>query len=684
MDSSQISDLLEHFRLVAEVTAECTTHIEYRVDRARGIRLEKAEKRWYRRQCIGYGGFSKVWLEATQEDDNEKRAVKIIDKSRLQGWDWKKELLALAEFSKEQYQRAGVLVKFFGWFEDPENLFLSMEYFELGDLRQHIKESITENDVKDITTDVITGLSMMHSENFAHRDLKPGNIFVVQKPPASKWWVKIGDFGISKRVQGDATAFRTEIGTRGYLAPEVSGYLDTDELTSIYDNAVDMWSLGCVIYEMATQKLPFPEPGDLPRFCYGRLPFPEQPLAAKLSMDGVEFVKRLIVSNPRERISAEDAHKASWLSQETRDISPKTEEPMKVADQVLNGKEDEKTSLLRTSGDETVRLRSVQMAASSSPNGKLVASGSHDNTVRLWDSASGAARSTLEGHSGGVYAVAFSPDGKLVASGSNDKTVRLWDSASGAARSTLEGHSGGVYAVAFSPDGKLVASGSNDKTVRLWDSASGAARSTLEGHSGGVYAVAFSPDGNLVASGSNDNTVRLWDSASGAARSTLEGHSGGVKAVAFSPDGKLVASGSWDNTVRLWDSASGAARSTLEGHSGNVIAVAFSPDGKLVASGSWDNTVRLWDSASGAARSTLEGHSGNVIAVAFSPDGKLVASGSWDNTVRLWDSASGAARSTLEGHSSVVYAVAFSPDGKLVASGSNDKTVRLWDSATGT
>ncbi|KAJ5234999.1 uncharacterized protein N7469_004167 [Penicillium citrinum] len=322
MTHSEARDLLDHFRQDAVVTEQYTIHVELQIDRNQRRRQVEIETRWTRDRIIGSGAFGDVWLESKQrleEDGRAMRAVKVISKRRMQDWriDYEKELLALAKFSKRSYQQENVLVEFFGWYEDKSHLYISMEYFELGDLSQHISSSLSEEDVKQITTDLLHGLRIVHQEKFAHRDLKPKNIFVVQKPPVSCWWVKIGDFGISKRARGD-TELHTEIGTALYKAPEISGYYESTKNLYGYDQAVDMWSLGCVVFELLTQTVPFEDALSILKFCDGKLPFPEDELLLKVGLEGTAFVRSLIQANPRHRLTASDALESPWIIQENQ------------------------------------------------------------------------------------------------------------------------------------------------------------------------------------------------------------------------------------------------------------------------------------------------------------------------------------------------------------------------------
>lgn len=307
MDPS--TDLVNRFKLEAKILSNCTLQTYYRSYTNLGFInkrvTQRVTKRWSRIEELGTGNCSNVWLEV--EEGGSERAVKRIPK-----WiytrnkiDYQREIAAMAVLSKYKQN----FVPFYGWYESPEDVYLAMEYFPLGDLERYMDRQLSILQIKIIIRQLLEGLCIMHRDGFTHRDLKPQNIFVVKDNPDI--WVKIGDFGITKRVPQDGTSLRTETGTSGYVAPEVLGYHDQE--SSKYTNAVDLWSLGCICHRLLTMQLPFETPATMIRYCSGVTKLPIETLRRD-NDEAVAFVKRLLMVDPSERYTAERALQSIWFN----------------------------------------------------------------------------------------------------------------------------------------------------------------------------------------------------------------------------------------------------------------------------------------------------------------------------------------------------------------------------------
>lgn len=292
---------------------------------------------------------------------------------------------------------------------------------------------------------------------------------------------------------------------------------------------------------------------------------------------------------------------------------------------------------------------------------------------------------TLKGHGEIVYAIVFSPDGKYVATGSFDKTVRVWETATGKESKSFggpTGHQNLVLSVAFSPDGKMLASGSQDNTARVWDmpgSAGGSLRTFA--HAAAISSLALSPVGKILAGAGKDGTVRLWNAADGKTVFDLKGHSGPVLGVAFAPDGKLLASAGSDRSLRFWNVADGKPAGEIQAHQGAATSVLFSPaNAAVVVSAGADGLLKSWKLPVGAPRQ-LAGKAEAAAAITLSANGThVVLAGP---NVRILNYATGQPVRTLKGNAAALEAVAISPNEAWIAAGSADQRLLVWNAATG-
>jgi len=286
----------------------------------------------------------------------------------------------------------------------------------------------------------------------------------------------------------------------------------------------------------------------------------------------------------------------------------------------------------------------------------------------------------LAGHRGRIGRIAWSPSAWVLASGSDDQTIRVWDIEHGRCLRTLQGYPGSAHSLSWAPARWMLAANYSGYSIRIWDVRRGKVLQLLSGHTRSVCSVAWSPDGHTLISGAEDHTLRIWRAGHRQAQRVIEGYCG-IGDIVWSPRSRIFAAGSADHSLCIWHSETGRVLQTFEGHTRVVLGIAWSPDGQWLVSGSDDNTIRIWQVATGGAVQTLGAHTDSVTCVSFSNDGRLLASKSKDGTVRLWrcDRWEPVAVLAEPSGDSFFSGLAFHRHWPVLATlGENDTALRIW------
>ncbi|KAJ3475006.1 hypothetical protein NLG97_g9611 [Lecanicillium saksenae] len=287
----------------------------------RNIRRQERKEVWHRVKQLGCGGFGTVHLEVNRENQRLRAVKKIKIDTSFGHKDYPAELNTLLEFSQPRSKEQDLFVEFFGWFQHGSYLFLAMEYVEKLDLETYVATrtgKVSEIGAGLITKQILQGLEFMHRGKFAHRDLKPANVMVVRGAP--QWWVKLADFGLSKKL-GKSEVFMSNGGTPPYMAPERCYSSGPGSSSRGCTYAVDLWATGCIAYRLVVGVVPFPTDeafpteGALFKFCRDESHFPLKPLTESNVGDScISFIKALLTISPIERPSAVDALGHAWIT----------------------------------------------------------------------------------------------------------------------------------------------------------------------------------------------------------------------------------------------------------------------------------------------------------------------------------------------------------------------------------
>jgi WD40 repeat protein len=627
-------------------------------------------------ELIGQGGFGRTFLAVDEHQPAKARCVIKQFFPQAQGITNTQKAAELFEQEAMRLEMLGKhpqIPQFLGHFEQDKYQYLVQEFIDGPNLAQVLEAEGTFNEqqIRDLLHCLLPVIDFIHSKNVIHRDIKPENLI-----RRNDGQLILVDFGAAKYATGTALARTgTVIGSAGYAAPEQAGG------KAVFSS--DLYSLGVTCLHLLTQTQPF----DLYSFSEATwvwrnyLPRPVSRQLGRVLDTMVEMATSRRYQSAAYVLKA--LNSPLYLGTRTPDVTfpqsshtassrvtPKSQPPIQDWRCVYSLK------------GHTEAIRSLAMT----PDGKILASGSDDKTIKLWQLQTGRELVTLKGHSKPVNSLAMSQDGEILASGSEDKTIKLWQLNTGLQVGSItmggwfSGDSGCVYAVAISVQEQILVSLSKSGAVKLWNLRTGQEISRLKGDTSWVQSIAISPDGQLLASGSGD-TIKLWNLGTGRELRVLTGHNSWVRTVAFSPNGQILASGSDDATIKLWHLRTGRELGTLKGHTRPIDSVVFASVGDRAVS---DRAGKHNANFEELAFSVNESQPSaapfvNPFPKTQEPEvGSILASSSTDRRVKLWDTSTGQQLCTFTGNTSWMHAIALSPDEQILASGSSDSVIYIW------